>query len=549
MPEPTDASRDDPSDGNEAQSQAPETRALDNAAETASGLNGEQAPKKLPDVEMQGGNQSSGEPSLNDQHGSYDAEAPADYASTNEPGSDSESPGDESKEHYPLSRSEFLEDESNDDYVDRTSYWPPLTPEPMVELTRPRPAGRMQIDVLVAEEDKFRWLAREDKFRWLDADDPERRSHRVPDMPPALYRSLILPSGWHRFGSCRQLFDDILVFLKNHSLLSDDEARILTYWSIATWFPDFLSFLPSVVITGTAAVAEPIFRALAAICRRSVLLAGIDPGVLRAPWWGELMPTLLIRAPQLNKRMGTLLDASTRPGYLIASGKDMQPLYCPKCIYFGDPVDLSLIPSSIQIHVSSKSRKVTYKSPTAEVAERFQNQLLLYRFLGRENVAASRFRVHGFRPEVCAIAESLGAIIVDDLRLQCDIIDLLRERDEQSGVDRASGRNGIVVRAVLKLCHEPDLQQAYVHDIASAVNRIYVEEGEYLKMSSESAGHILRSLGLYSRRLGSAGRGLVLDKSMRSHAHRLGHAYEVLPPEPACGHCHELQGTLSEELM
>ena len=105
------------------------------------------------------------------------------------------------------------------------------------------------------------------------------------------------------------------------------------------------------------------------------------------------------------------------------------------------------------------------------------------------------------------------------------------------------------VRAVLALCHEPDLQQAYVRDIASAVNRIYVEEGESLKMSSETVGHILKSIGFYSRRLGSAGRGLVLDKSMRSHAHRLGHAYEVLPPDPACVHCHELQGTPSEELM
>jgi hypothetical protein len=540
-PEPPDASPNDSSDGNDAQSQAPETKSRDNEAESASGSDGEQAPKKLPEVEMQGRNESSGEPGSNDQHGSYDAQAsPADDASSNEPGSDSESPEDESNEYYLRSCAEFFEDESNDDYVDRTSYWPPLMPQPMVEITRLHPADSIGVNVLVAEGDKFRWLA---------GDHPEVRCHRMPDMPPALYRSLTLPSGWHRFGSCRQLFDDILVFLKNHTLLSDDEARILTYWSIATWFPDLLSFLPSVVITGTAAVAEPIFRALAAICRRPVLLAGIDPGVLRAPWWGELMPTLLIRAPQLNKRMGTLLDASTRPGYLMVAGKDMQRFYCPKCIYLGDPVDPSLIPSSIQIHVSSKSRKLTYKSPTSEVIGTFQNKLLLYRFLGRENVAASKFRVHGFRPEVCAIAESLGAIVVDDLRLQCDIINLLRERDQQSGVDRASGRNGIVVRAVLSLCHEPDLQQAYVRDIASAVNRIYVEEGESLKMSSETVGHILKSLGLYSRRLGSAGRGLVLDKSMRSHAHRLGHAYEVLPPEPACGHCHKLQGTLSEELM
>ena len=84
-----------------------------------------------------------------------------------------------------------LEDDTNDYHAGRTSYWPPLTPEPMVELTRPHPA-HIQIDVLVADEDRF---------RWLDLDDPERRRHRRPDIPPVLSRSLTLPSGWHRFGS------------------------------------------------------------------------------------------------------------------------------------------------------------------------------------------------------------------------------------------------------------------------------------------------------------------------------------------------------------
>jgi len=91
-----------------------------------------------------------------------------------------------------------------------------------------------------------------------------------------------------------------------------------------------------------------------------------------------------------------LLDASTRPGYLIATGKDMQPFYCPKCIYLGDAVDPSLIPSSIQIHVSSKSRKLTYKSPTSEVIETFQNKLLLYRFLGREMLQLLSFAYMDF---------------------------------------------------------------------------------------------------------------------------------------------------------
>jgi hypothetical protein len=81
------------------------------------------------------------------------------------------------------------------------------------------------------------------------------------------------------------------------------------------------------------------------------------------------------------------------------------------------------------------------------------------------------------------------------------------------------------------------------------VNRIYREEGESLKVSSETVGRVLKSIGLYSRRLGNGGRGLMLDKSTQSKAHELSHAYEVLPEVPACGYCHKLQVPESKEIV
>ena len=57
------------------------------------------------------------------------------------------------------------------------------------------------------------------------------------------------------------------------------------------------------------------------------------------------------------------------------------------------------------------------------------------------------------------MAEVLGAVMVDDLELQNGIMELLKERDEQSRVDRSSGQDGTVLRAVLWHCHQPDQQQ------------------------------------------------------------------------------------------
>jgi len=76
-----------------------------------------------------------------------------------------------------------------------------------------------------------------------------------------------------------------------------------------------------------------------------------------------------------------------------------------------------------------------------------------------------------------------------------------------------------------------------------------VEDGESLKFSSETVGHTLKNLGLYSRRLGNAGRGLIFDKATQAHAHRLSYAYDVHVPEPSCEYCHELRQSQSKEVV
>jgi len=261
-----------------------------------------------------------------------------------------------------------------------------------------------------------------------------------------------------------------------------------------------------------------------------------------------------MREPQLSKRMAALLDASNQPGYLVCSGKDFEPLYCAKCTYVSEHSESQLLKTDIHIRVGGNSRRSLPRVPKGDVIQDFQNRLFSYRLIGHDAVAQSKFRVSGFRfrPEVSAVAEVLGASIMNDPELQRGVIELLQERDEQARVDRASGLDGTVLSAVLWHCHQPDQQQVFVREIASTVNRIYNQEGESRKISNETVGHVLKNLGLYTRRLGSAGRGLVLDKAIQSRAHELGHANDVLRDDaevPECGYCHKLQLQQSEEVV
>ena len=50
-----------------------------------------------------------------------------------------------------------------------------------------------------------------------------------------------------------------------------------------------------------------------------------------------------------------------------------------------------------------------------------------------------------------------------------------------------------------------------VHEIATEVNCIAQVRGERLNHSAETIGHRLKKVGLSTRRLGKAGRGLAMD--------------------------------------
>lgn len=407
---------------------------------------------------------------------------------------------------------------------------------PIVELSRSEVDRKLRLAVVTVANNGEISGAGSASFNY------EGRQYATPRLPQALQDALILPDAFHKYDSTGKLFDSILALLQKHTGLPEETAALLTYWSISTWFPDFLPFFPTLELEGGASVVDLLFRTMRAVCRRPILIAGFSSALFRTFSIGELTPTLLIRDPQLNKRMASLLDASTQPGYLVSTGRDLQRLYCPKCVYVGDvKSDPQPGKTSIRIHVEVDPRKRVPPPPKEDVVREFQNRLITYRLFVHDKVAESTFRVSDFRPEVRAIAEVLGATVVDDEELQHKLIDLLKERDQQSRVDHSVGLKGTVVRAVLSHCHQRDQEKVYVRDIAATVNQIYSEEGEAVRVNSETVGHVLKSLGLYSRRLGNAGRGLMLEKSLQSQAHRLGSAYDVLPAEPACGFCQTTQ--------
>src|SRR5277367_6470191 len=66
-------------------------------------------------------------------------------------------------------------------------------------------------------------------------------------LPPTLHKSLLLPTRLKKCNSAREMFDKIRALVQHHGVLSDRQSRLVTYWSMACWFTDFLPFIPTLV--------------------------------------------------------------------------------------------------------------------------------------------------------------------------------------------------------------------------------------------------------------------------------------------------------------
>jgi hypothetical protein len=252
----------------------------------------------------------------------------------------------------------------------------------------------------------------------------------------------------------------------------------------------------------------------------------------------------------LNKRSAELLEALEAKGFFIASGKDLWQSSSSMCVYLGENYSQhDFLTHGINLHVTANASVRDLPRQNSKEVQQLQAQLLMYRAANHDRVQDSKFNVNGLVPELAAAAKQLAAVIIDDIQLQKQLIDVLGFQSEQARVDRSYSLTAIVLRAVIAYCHEPERQEVFVRDITVRVISMSAEDGEVLKISNEKIGHVLRSLGLYTRRLGSKGRGLLIDKALRSRAHNLARDNEILnesASDVGCGFCHDLQTHQSE---
>ena len=360
-----------------------------------------------------------------------------------------------------------------------------------------------------------------------------------PTLDGDLLKAFVLPSSIADYCSTAALFDDLRGLFRKHPGLGEEGVSKAAFYALATWFPECAA--PLLLISAPdASGSRLLLEQLRCACRRSVIIGDVT----RSGMWSlplSLRPTIIIDRPKPTKDLPYVLGVMSRPGVRIPQGGQLLDVCCPIVLCTREPIsDSWLVEQSVQIEVVASATRFPRIAAQAlrEVSLDLQAKLLAYRLRNFVKIQHSDFDAPQLALPTREIARALGDCIVDDRELQSRIISLLEEQDEDARVRRTSTFEAVVVEAALAFCHEKEKRDwAYVNEFATVANAILKGRGEQIKLEPRAVGDVLRSVGLFTRRLGRAGRGVLLVSEVRQKIHELAWGFCVRSIDDGVDRC------------
>jgi hypothetical protein len=362
-------------------------------------------------------------------------------------------------------------------------------------------------------------------------------------VPPALHDSVLeiinLPSNATDYGSTPALVDDLRRFFRAHPGLSEEAVSKAAFGALATWFPECAPPL-LIVSAPDPSGSRLLLEQLRYVCRRSMIIGDVTRGGI----WSlplSLRPTIIIDRPKPTKDLPYVLRAMSRPGVHIPQKGHLLDVSCPIVICMQELIsDSWLLEQGVQIEAMASVARFPRIARQAlrEVSLDLQAKLLSYRLRNLAKVQCSNFDAPQLAFPTREIARALGDCIIDASELQSRVVPLLEEQDEDARVRRTSTFEAVIVEAALVFCHEKKKREwAYVGEFATVANAILEGRGEQIELEPRAVGDVLRSVGLFTRRLGRAGRGVLLVSEVRQKIHELAWGFCVRSIDDGVDRC------------
>jgi hypothetical protein len=372
------------------------------------------------------------------------------------------------------------------------------------------------IDLIRAENDSLQLISWDGSNSSISSEISENGKNFAPPtgLDKNLIRAMQFPTRARPYGLTEQVIKDLHDWFVQHPGLPEESVWMLVYFALATWFREIHRVLPSLfILAPDTSGADLLLSLLRCVCRRSLRVRELtEGGIFDLPF--PLQPTLLIEQERPSSGMQRVLRAMNRPGVLIPRNGQYQNISCPFVLCSGEPLTDPGVPEGLQVMVMPTRQSLP--NLPIEVADELQGKLLQYRMMNFKKVRESQFEAPELRPPMADMARTLGSCVVDYGESQRRVVQLLKPQDEGVRVPDSTKVIEIVIEGALCLCHKKNRESIYVAELAEVTNMILQGRKEIIQLEPRGVGDVLRALGPFTRRLGSAGRGLMLQSGVHA---------------------------------
>jgi hypothetical protein len=335
-------------------------------------------------------------------------------------------------------------------------------------------------------------------------------THTTPQVHPSVRESLALPSGLAKFGSTRQLFDEVVALISRASGENQNVAVPLSFLVFASWVTENSPVPPFLwVVVPTTCTIAALKQTLGMLCRHAIVV-----NLLSASWLSalpmSLQPTLIAEIDSPSRRLLNTLRASQTHGvHPTRAGQVLDP-FCAKVIFSREPLEdpaAAGFPLEITMAPAGDFVQPLDSGHAAQVAEKFQNRFLAYRLEKFSKMAPPTFDLGRVSAPVRALAHTLAGAIVGDDDLQAQIVPYLRQLNADVHTCTEALFEATLVEVLIHRWNDREVGDT---ELAGDVNTIFCGRGESKQLSPEMIGWRLRRLGLRTTTISRGLKGLKL---------------------------------------
>jgi hypothetical protein len=358
--------------------------------------------------------------------------------------------------------------------------------------------------------------------------------YEAAQFPRSVLRELALPTKCCPHGTTHELLARICELVEKFVGLPSRSASLVGRFALCSWLVESVQIAPALVLVGPDTLrGNQLVALLHCLCRHALRVTGLTPGGFRSLPTGAGF-TFLVSQPTISDTLVRMLNDASHRDQKIPYGGGLLDLFGAQVIHtklipFGESWPLR----SIQIPMIPGGAQLPALGPEVQRSIKidFQAKLLGFR---RANLSAAlnlQFDSSKFIFPLRELAHSIAAATPDDVGLQGEVFELLREEDEAIRDGKWIELNAVALESLIVACHESPGGVIYVGEIAEIAREILHQRGGDTSIDPGALGKCLKLLGFKTSPRDSKGIKIRLTHDLCRRARQLAQDFGVAHEE------------------